>query len=115
MTVRGNGEIWVADNAPGRRPERLGRGDGPTAGRAGELPGRRAPSALVELADGRLAVCGYLTDDLRVVRPVAGGDGARAELGPVVVDRCRTSAAVLGPRLLAVATDVAVLVVSLPR
>jgi hypothetical protein len=114
MTVRRDGEIWVADQARGRGPERLGRGDGATAG-TGELPGHRAPSALVELTDGRLAVCGSLTDDLRVVEPGEAGDGRRIEVGPVLIDRCRTSAAVLGPRLLAVATDVAVLVVSLPR
>jgi hypothetical protein len=121
MTVLGNGEIWVADNAPGRDPERLGRGDGTgtgtgdRAGRTGELPGHRAPSALVELPDDRLAVCGYLTDDLRIVEPRPDGDRLRVEIGPVVVDRCRTSAVVLGPRLLAVATDTAVLVVSLAR
>jgi hypothetical protein len=113
MTVLGNGEIWVADNAAGRDPERLGRGDG--AERIGELPGHRAPSALVELPDGRLAACGYLTDDLRIVEPHPDGDGLDIEIGAVVVDRCRTSAVVLGPRLLAVTTDTAVLVMSLPR
>jgi len=113
MTVLRSGEIWVADRASGRGPERLGRGDGATAGRTGDLPGRRRPAALVELADGRLAVCGSLTDDLQVVEPRKGGRDV--EVGPVIVDRCRTSAVMLGHRLLAVATDVAVLVVSLPR
>jgi hypothetical protein len=113
MTVRRNGEVWVADNAAGQDAERLGRGDG--AELIGELPGRRAPSALVELPDGRLAVCGYLTDDLRVVEPRPDGDRLGIEVGAAVVDHCRTSAVVLGPRLVAVTTDSAVLVVSLPR
>lgn len=112
FTVLDDGEIWVADNAPGSRPERLGRGD-VEAPRA-DLPGRRAPSGLVELPDGRLAVCGYLTDDLRVIERGGNADVLDVAVGDAVSDRCRTSAAVLPDGRIAVATDDAVVIATRP-
>lgn len=112
LTVLGNGEVWVADNAPGRRPERLGRAD--IDAPAADLPGRRAPAALIELPDGRLAVCGYLTDELRVVERDHRGDELDTDVGDVVTEVCRTSAAVLPDSRVAVATDEAVVITQLP-
>ncbi len=62
--------IWVADNAPDGGKERIGRGDkqipGDTETFVTELPGpQRAPSAIVSLPYGRLAVCGWLDKEIR--------------------------------------------------
>lgn len=96
FTVTGSGQVWVADNSPGREPERLGRGDGEGAPR--DLPGRRAPSALVQLGSERLGLCGYLDGDLVAVdlspSPTLGATLARGD--------CRTGAVGLGDRLVAV-------------
>ncbi|MGH9154274.1 MAG: PQQ-dependent sugar dehydrogenase [Acidimicrobiales bacterium] len=95
LTVAG-GTIWVADNAPGRRPERIGRSEVGTA--PVELPGRRAPSALVALGPTRLGLCGFLDGDLVAVdvsgRPTVGDTLARHV--------CRTGAVALASGSVAV-------------
>lgn len=96
FTVTGDGEIWVADNAPGECAERVGRGE--VTEPLVELPGRRAPSALVALDAGRLGLCGFLDGDLVEVRI-----GGRPSVGNVLVEgMCRTGAAALGEDVIAV-------------
>ncbi len=98
FVVTSAGAIWVADNAPGEDPERIGRGDPAAAG--GEptaLPGRRAPAALIELAPGRLGLCGYLDGELTVVQI-----GGEPRLGERLATGCRTGAALLADQRLAV-------------
>ena len=90
FTVLRDGTVWVADNAPGTRAERIGpvRGEQPLT----DLPGKRAPSALVQLGPDRLGLCGYLTGDLVEVRT-----GPPPRVGKVLMkDWCRTGAAALG-------------------
>ncbi len=107
FTFTADGALWVADNAPGERPERIGRGDGDGRPRT-DLAGRAAPAALVALADDRLGLCGYVSGRLREVRI----DGDRAEApGRTVAEPCRTGAAVLADGRVVVATDDALLVV----
>jgi hypothetical protein len=65
------GAVWVADNAPGRRPERLGSGTAP--GPRTPLPGRIAPSGLVALPDGAVVVCGVVSGTLERFRRDADG------------------------------------------
>lgn len=96
FAVTARGEVWVADNAPGELPERLGRGDADEP--LVELEGRRAPSALVELGDDRLGLCGFLDGDLV---------GVDLEDGPTVgdvllEDVCRTGAVALGAGMIGV-------------
>ena len=60
-----DGRVWVADNAVGDDVERIGRGDLEARGlhtATGQAP--RAPSAITALADGNLAVCGFLDGQL---------------------------------------------------
>jgi hypothetical protein len=102
-----DGALWVADNAPGEQPERIGRGDRDGLPRT-ELDGRAAPAALVALADDRLGLCGYVSGRLSEVR--IQGDRAEAP-GATVAEPCRTGAAVLADGRIVVATDDALLVV----
>lgn len=107
FTFTADGALWVADNAPGERPERIGRGDSDGLPRT-ELDGRAAPAALVALADDRLGLCGYVSGRMREVRI----DGDRAEApGRTVAEPCRTGAAVLADGRVVVATDRALLAV----
>ena len=94
--------LWVADNAVGDDTERIGAVDlsAPNVGRddldaTGADP--RAPSALVGLPDGTIAVCGYLDGRLRrwSVDPPRYGDS----LGP-----CLTGSTVLADGTVVTAT-----------
>jgi len=99
--------VWVADNAPGQQPERIGRAE-PGAAPV-ELPGRRAPSALVRLGPGRLGLCGFLGGDL-----VAVDVSSTPAVGPVLArGACRTGAVALGGGLVAVSDGVAVRILRL--
>ena len=90
FTVLANGDVWVADNSPGGQPERLGRGDG--QGDRRDLPGERAPSALLALGPDRLGLCGYLDSKL-----VEVDVSATPTLGDTLAKgSCRTGAAALG-------------------
>lgn len=96
FTVTSSGQVWVADNAPGDAPERLGRGDGDRPRR--DLAGRRAPSALVQLGSDRLGLCGYLDGDLVSVEV-----GGPPTIGDTLVSQqCRTGAVALDDGLVAV-------------
>ena len=101
FTFLADGSLWVADNAPGKSPERIGRGDGDGRPRR-PLPGKRAPSALVTIGPGRLGLCGFLDGVLREVRV----DRDRAEdPGPAVVGPCLVGAARLADGRLVVASE----------
>lgn len=101
------GQVWVADNAPGGRLERIGRGSG-TAPLV-DLPGERAPSALVNLGTHRLGLCGYLTGDLVEVHL-----DPNPELGRVLVKgQCRTGAAEVSDGRVAVSDGETVRIVKL--
>jgi len=90
FVVTRDGALWVADNAPGDSPERLGRGDRPRE--RAELPGRRAPAALVELADGRLGLCGYLDGDLVPIEIDPRNPRAAPDVGEPIASGCNTGA-----------------------
>ena len=65
---------WVADNAGGRAPERIGRADRPAADARAAPPRRRDPRAgraSSQVRPGRLGVCGYVSgrlDEYRIRR-----------------------------------------------
>jgi len=65
FTFTPDGKLWVADNAPGRRPERLARGDAGGGPReVTELEGMSAPSGVAAISSGELAVCGFVSQTL---------------------------------------------------
>jgi hypothetical protein len=72
FAVAPDGRVWVADNSPGRRPERIGRGDRPGAPLT-PLRGKTAPSGLAVINDRTLAVCGIVSGRLDRYRVRAGG------------------------------------------
>lgn len=111
FVVTSDGAVWVADNAPGDDPERIGRGDvqaGPTE--PAVLPGRRAPAALVEMGPGRLGLCGYLDGELTVVD--VGRD--RPRVGDRLGTGCRTGAIALADGRLAVSDGEQVRILARP-
>lgn len=66
FTFTPGGELWVADNAPGKRPERLARGDD-AGGRPASittLDRRPAASGLAALGADTLALCGVISGTL---------------------------------------------------
>ncbi len=90
FTLTSVGELWVADNVPGQRGERLARGDRdgrPT--RVTQLPENTVPSALAAYDDRTLMLCSFarsqaLRYELRdgVARSATGfGDGLRCATG----------------------------------
>lgn len=66
FTYTPDGRLWVADNAPGRRPERLARGDtrGGPPDVVTTLERRPAASGLAALGPKRLALCGVVSGTL---------------------------------------------------
>ncbi len=84
FTVTGDGAVWVADNAAGEDPGDASREDIERVGRADLIADRadmvdssdpgRAPSAMVELPDGRIAICGFLDNELRAYEVLEGDD-----------------------------------------
>ena len=96
--------LWVADNAVGDDTERIGvvdlspgseRTDRANLDATGSAP--RAPSAIVALPDGDMAVCGFLDAQLRRWTPDPPGYGD--DLGP-----CLTGAIVLSDGTIVTAT-----------
>jgi glucose/arabinose dehydrogenase len=71
FTVAPDGAVWVADNAPGEVPERIGRGD--DRGPLTEMDVERAPSGLAVLGPDELAVCGVVSGLLELV-PIVDGE-----------------------------------------
>lgn len=114
FVVTSEGAVWVADNAPGERAERLGRGDDPAGAPVDvvDLPGRRAPSVLVELRPGVLGLCGFLDGTLVAVDVMGPEPVVDTE---VLADGCRTGAVVLaGGRRVAVSDGEALRIVEVP-
>lgn len=100
FAVTGDRAIWVADNAAGPDPDNPATDDVERVGRADVTEDRnemtevpwtgRAPSAMVELPDGRLGICGFLDNELRAYEVVA--DDALERAGTIMP--CLTGAAV---------------------
>lgn len=102
-----DGRLWVADNSPGRAPERLARGDRGVPRQVTTLQRKTAPSGLVALGGGDLAVCGFVSGELdRYVR-----DGARHRFAGVLATGCRYGAVRLTDGRVAFAGDDAIRVV----
>ena len=88
----GGSAVWVADNEPeDGSVERLGRGDQPGVPLT-ELETSIAPAALVQLPDGDLGVCGYITG---IMQRIDIGDGRAGQPGDRVVGDCNQAAVVL--------------------
>ncbi|WP_148288458.1 hypothetical protein [Ilumatobacter nonamiensis] len=111
--------IWVADNAAGPDPDDESRDDVERIGRADIEPDRnemdeidepaRAPSAMIELPDGRLGICGFLDNELRAYDTIDTDRGRDTGLEPAeIVMPCNTGAAVFddGTIVTAAQTDV---------
>ncbi len=92
MTVVGD-DIWLVDNAPGSRPERIVRISASGEESVLELEGEmRAPSSLDVLPDGDLVLCGFVSEIVeRIPVPDEGVVAPTEELGPP----CATGVAVL--------------------
>ncbi len=76
--------LLVADNAPGRRPERIARGDadGGEPREVTDIRGRIAPSGLAALAPGKIAVCGVRSGRLTRFTRRQGSWQQTGDLGP---------------------------------
>jgi len=73
FTFTPDGTLWVADNSPGRRAERLARGDrGGAPAQVSELERKTAPSGLAAISNSELAVCGFVSGTLDRYRLSAG-------------------------------------------
>jgi len=72
-----DGTLWIADNAPSRKPERLARGDAGVPRDVTDLPDETAPSGLAALPDGDLALCGVVSGTLDRWHRDAGGTWRR--------------------------------------
>ncbi len=99
-----SGDLWLADNAPGKQEERLLRAD--PVGPRTVLPDRTAPSGLAAPTDDTLVVCGYRTKLLLRYRIGANGV-ARPDGSPLARD-CRLGVVLLPDGRLAYATDTAI-------
>lgn len=98
-----DGRLWVADNAPGRRPERIARADPAGRGAAVRfLRARLAPSGLAAIDAGQLALCGFVSRRLERV-DVTGGGSPRI-VGPPLATDCALGVARLADGRLAYAT-----------
>jgi len=107
------GTLWVADNSPGRRPERIGRGD--PAGRDTPLrvlPGHNAPSGLAAIGERRFALCGVVSR--RLERVDVGGGHAPRIAAPALATDCALGVVRLPGGRLAYATGTAIRVVDAP-
>lgn len=98
FTAADNGEVWVADNAAGPDPadentddiERIGRADlvDDRSDMTRIVEAGRAPTAMIQLPDGRLGICGFLDNELRAYEII---DGAEADPGnPATADLARS-------------------------
>ncbi|XAY06859.1 hypothetical protein DSM112329_03737 [Paraconexibacter sp. AEG42_29] len=106
----GDGDgLLVADNAPGRRPERIARGDagGGAPRQVTDLPGRVAPSGLAVIGPAEVAVCGVVSRRLDRYRLVAG----RWRRAGVISRQCAYGVTRLADGRLAISADDGVRVV----
>lgn len=99
FTVIDDGTVVVADNAPANADERIG-----TDERRTDLPApHRAPSAIAQLPDGRLGVCGFLDGELRAYERTAESFERAGTPGT-----CRTGLAVTAEGRVITVTDSAI-------
>lgn len=108
-----DGALWVADNAPGERFERIGRGD--PAGRGApvlRLDERLAPAGLAALPSGDLLLCGFVSRRLDRVL-IAPGRRPRLADDPLATD-CSLGVEPLADGRIAYATRRAILVLPAP-
>jgi glucose/arabinose dehydrogenase len=103
-----DGSLWVADNATGRQPERLARGDGGKPYDITDLPRKTAPSGLAALPNGDLAMCGVVSGTLDRYRHESDGHWKRVGM---IATGCRYGVALLTDGRLAYADDRAIRVV----
>jgi glucose/arabinose dehydrogenase len=96
------GHLWVADNAPGKMPERLTRGD--ETGPVTTLPSKTVPAGLAFFDDAELLVCGFGSG--RLQRYQIRDD--RAIRGGVLARDCRLGVAVLADATVVYATERAI-------
>ncbi len=108
FTFTPDGRLWVADNATGRQPERLARGDGGKPYDITVLPRKTAPSGLAALPNGDLALCGVVSGTLD--RYQHQPDGHWKRIGTIAT-RCRYGVVLLTDGRLAYADDRAIRVV----
>lgn len=102
MAYTPDGDLWVADNAPGEEVERLARGDvGPRPSSSLALPPHTAPSGLTAVSDRELVLCGYGTRVLQRYR--IGPDGMAAPVGRPLATDCSLGVVVLSDGRLAYA------------
>ncbi len=103
------GLLWVADNAPGRRLERIARGD---PGGRGEpvlrLRRHTAPSGLAALSRTQLVLCGYVSR--RLERVVVSRGAAPRIIAPPLATDCVLGVVGLTDGRVAYATARAILV-----
>ena len=100
FTVVPNGDIWVADNVPGDRGERLTRGDG-VGTKPVELPRGTAPAGIDHIGSDELVVCGYKSAKLFAYSLVRD----RPERPRVLATDCSTAVATLPDGRVAYAAD----------
>jgi hypothetical protein len=96
-----SGDLWLADNAPGKQQERLLRAD--PVGPHTVLPERTAPSGLAAVDDNTLVVCGYRTRHLLRYR-IGVNRVARLD-GPPLARDCRLGVVLLSDGRLAYSTE----------
>lgn len=105
------GELWVADNAPGERPERIARADPGGRDRpARNLAERIAPAGLAALGDDELLLCGFLSRRIDRIS-ISGRGPADLERPPLATD-CTLGVAPLSDGRIAYATRRAILVLA---
>ncbi len=105
FTATEGSEVWFADNAAGPDPDDPDVEDRERIGRADRVDNRndvprvtepgRAPTAMVELPDGRIGICGFLDNELRAYEIVDTDAGERTGLERAgTIMPCLTGAAV---------------------
>ena len=110
------GDVWVADNASGPDPDDESRDDVERIGRADLVDDRndmaevvgagRAPTAMVELSDGRLGICGFLDNEMHAFEVVDTDAGPRTALERAgTIMPCLTGAAVFADGTIVTATQ----------
>jgi len=112
FTFTPNGQLWVADNSPDERPERIARGDNGRPTAVTPLAVKLAPSGLAALSNTRFAVCGIVSQRLDVYEIAPNG---RAHVvGEPLARDCSLGVVRLADGKLAYATPVTIRVVSAP-
>jgi hypothetical protein len=97
-----DGALWVADNSPGKRAERLARGDrGGAPADVSDLGRKTAPSGIAALSGSELAVCGFVSGMLDRYRRATSG---RWRFAGTIARGCRYGVVLLPRERLAFST-----------